>query len=387
MVHFKKWLLNIAVLSLGVFLTLFVLEIGIRLFAVKRVYEFPKGLFVSDELLDYRMASNFTGRHLSANYEWDVVIKTNSEGFWDYEHGPKDGKRILGVGDSFTFPFGVGFEKGYLGVIEQKLDVEVIKAGVSGYAPSQYLNYIQARGLKYNPDLVVLGFYVGNDIHVNVEPQEKVASKDGVLVQQETKKVPRLDGFWRRFAKSVPGFLREHYHTYGFVMDRIKSSPSLRRIINLVAEDMRKLTVPELVLMNKSEDLASNNEIWKKTEEILVAIHTAVNEHDAILLVVIIPTDYQVYDEKWARVASQYELDVDLYDRTLPNQKLRRICQRNNIPTLDLLPVFKETARQEKQLYFVYNRHWSVSGNLLAGTEIVNYIKQNSLLGTDRSTQ
>ena len=370
----RRFLGNILVSLVGLIVVLGIIEFGVRWLAVHRVYEFPKGMYTSDELLNYRLTPNFKGRHLSANYEWDIVIETNSEGFWDYEHGPKKGFRILGVGDSFTFPFGVGIDKGYLGVLEKNLGVEIVKTGVPGYDPIDYLNFIRAKGMGYEPDLVVLGVYIGNDIH----------GKSIQVKQNKNEPVAKPSpGFWTQFARTVPTFLRNNYYTYGFVMDRVKSSPYLREIVNLAATDMRKMLVPEVAFMKVGRRDEQSQKMWDLLETRLLEINQIIEDRGAKLAIAIIPTDYQVYDEVWRRVLAQHQMDASAFDRSKPNRDLVAFCQKNQIHVIDLLPASLQAAEQGQQLYFQYNRHWAEEGNALAAKTIQEYIMAHGLIPRD----
>ncbi|MBU1849701.1 MAG: hypothetical protein KKH40_03155, partial [Nanoarchaeota archaeon] len=66
---------------------------------------------------------------------------------------------------------------------ENKLDYEVINLGVSGYGTDQELILLQKEGLKYNPDVVILGFYLENDKPDN--SKELLIVENGELIKNE----------------------------------------------------------------------------------------------------------------------------------------------------------------------------------------------------------
>jgi hypothetical protein len=67
--------------------------------------------------------------------------------------------RILVLGDSFAFGDDVGDEDAFPHVLQELLpQVEVLNLGVHGYGHDQMLLYLQEEGLRYQPDLVLLGF-------------------------------------------------------------------------------------------------------------------------------------------------------------------------------------------------------------------------------------
>lgn len=98
-------------------------------------------------------------------------LSINSKGLRDREYPyqkPAGVKRILVLGDSFAWGYGVGDEHIFTEVLEEKLASgeqkwEVINAGVSGYGTDQEYLFLKNEGLKYEPDIVLLAFYLRND--------------------------------------------------------------------------------------------------------------------------------------------------------------------------------------------------------------------------------
>ena len=90
-------------------------------------------------------------------------LSTNSRGLrGSVEHSyekPPGVFRIVVLGDSFTFGEEVGDEETYSHYLQELLpQVEVLNLGVHGYGHDQMLLYLQEEGLRYKPDLVLLGF-------------------------------------------------------------------------------------------------------------------------------------------------------------------------------------------------------------------------------------
>ena len=70
----------------------------------------------------------------------------------------------MAIGDSFTFGWKEPLENTYPKILERSLNrgrnrkYEVINAGISGYNTEQEYEFLRNEGIKYNPDLVILGF-------------------------------------------------------------------------------------------------------------------------------------------------------------------------------------------------------------------------------------
>lgn len=96
-------------------------------------------------------------------------LGTNSLGLRGAEIGPKDKKRILFLGDSFTMGLGVAEQDSYVRLSEQRLrslgmQVEHVNGGISGYHTGNELGLFRSLRDKIKPDAVVLAVYV-NDIN------------------------------------------------------------------------------------------------------------------------------------------------------------------------------------------------------------------------------
>lgn len=98
-------------------------------------------------------------------------VNSNSKGIrgtaeYLYEK-PHDKFRIVAIGDSLTYGSEVSDHETYPYYLnELLLQTEVINMGVHGYGHDQMLLYLQEEGVKYHPDIVLLGF-VQNDMHRN----------------------------------------------------------------------------------------------------------------------------------------------------------------------------------------------------------------------------
>jgi hypothetical protein len=98
----------------------------------------------------------------------DKLLNTNAagqRGTRDFAFGPHPGTtRIVVLGDSFTFGEEVSDEHAWPAVLARLLpEAEVINMGVHGYGHDQMLVHLRELGVRYQPDIVLLGF-----VHVDV---------------------------------------------------------------------------------------------------------------------------------------------------------------------------------------------------------------------------
>ena len=83
-------------------------------------------------------------------------VSINTDGFRDKDRGAKSGPRVLALGDSSVYGFGVGDEDVFTARLEAAVPGSAfINGGVPGYSSTQALNLLWGRGLALDPDLVL----------------------------------------------------------------------------------------------------------------------------------------------------------------------------------------------------------------------------------------
>lgn len=110
-----------------------------------------------DSVLGWRYKPGAVVRHRSEDF--NIEIRINSRGERDDEEAPSEivkNERILLLGDSLAFGWGVPVEEGLERRLEQLLHREVRNLAVSGYSTDQELLKLQSAGLSLAPRDVVL---------------------------------------------------------------------------------------------------------------------------------------------------------------------------------------------------------------------------------------
>lgn len=156
------------------------------------VYDPVRGWALRPALRDLPV---FDGKTLSSNSKG---IRGNAE--YSYRKSP-EAPRIGVFGDSFTFGDEVSDEETFSHRLGQLLPgTEVLNFGVHGYGDDQALLYLQQEGMKYHPDLVILGF-VFADVERNVLAFRDYAKPRFVLARGklvlENTPVPSIDDVLR----------------------------------------------------------------------------------------------------------------------------------------------------------------------------------------------
>src|SRR5215813_15452488 len=162
---------KISQFSLRIFLWLILPLICVELLMIVLEPYLFKGLYEYDPDLGFRVR---------AYYPVDQGTVTNKFGFNDRDYPLQKTPgvyRILVVGDSFGWAGGQ--EGNYAALLERQLDnhygyhrIDIINAGYPMTHTAEQLVMLKKYGLQYHPDLVILGFFVGNDF-IDGNPNRK----------------------------------------------------------------------------------------------------------------------------------------------------------------------------------------------------------------------
>jgi len=122
--------------------------------------------------------------------EFDFTADINTLGFRDREFDlNQDGEtRILAVGDSFTYGWGVGAGESWPKLLEARLrhmghGVEVANLGQPGASPAAYARIVDKAIPLLKPDLVIVGILQGDDLvpdnNWKPAPEHSAAARGG----------------------------------------------------------------------------------------------------------------------------------------------------------------------------------------------------------------
>ena len=328
--------------------TLVLLEIGLRI----SNYFSPSFIFYSDSYSRYRGQPG----------AWTFDFRLNSKGFNDIEYEtskpPHVAHRIVAIGDSVAFGV-VPYRANYLTLIEVDLatdrSIEVINMGTPGTEPQDYLAILVNEGLAFDPDIVMVGFFIGNDFESSArKPYEHL---------HVTTLVHFLWQLWRAgtpaTARSVSGVT--HY-------DDAEPSFSENRFLEIEVDRSR--------IFNRSETGLGTS--IAHAVGYLRQMRDISRRAGADFLVVLIPDEVQVNEELQETVARASRSTREQFDFRLPNRLLANSLTNEQIAFLDLLPTFEQAARQTR-LYKPRDTHWNLAGNRLAAERIAFFLRTHVL--------
>ena len=151
----------------GILVVLALLEIAVRLLLPAPIDLLQLSEFVESErgkFAQYDQTLGWTGKpDVTGDFQWvdtSHQVVQNRYGFRGTEHqqGTSERRRILVLGDSFVWGFGVEEDEIFTSVMEQSAggNLEVVNCGVSGYGNDQAYLLWKEHGWKWQPDEVVL---------------------------------------------------------------------------------------------------------------------------------------------------------------------------------------------------------------------------------------
>jgi len=306
-----------------------------------------EGMYEIDEDAGYRLTPEFSGRLVRAGHVTN--FSTNSLGLRGDEPGPKSGPRILALGDSFTWGWGVDQGEDWVHRLQEELarrsdldEVETWNGGVNGYGTESALALLRRVGPELQPDLVLAGFFANDYTDNLIGARNTYTVRNGYL----------FDEFSHRHLQE--SFLARESHLYRLLqvawetvrVRHLGGVPHQRPVRNFSADDFAK-----------GADLS---EKW------LREMHDESERLGARFAVVWLPADVYALAR---RRAEDIPLRADLQQRVADA----------GIPSMDLLPVVTSEQRIAG-LYLANDGHFSPRGHRVAARAIARWILDEELL-------
>jgi len=299
----------------------------------------------------HKPGAGYTLMQPGSHYEWQSIsVDINSHGLrgpeTSYEKRPGT-FRILNLGDSMVMGWGVREQDTYGRQLESllnesgksDLNFEVINAGVPGWNLENALAYLEAEGLKYEPDLIVLGLTLANDIK----------GKSALLADNQPATIK---------------WLRSNTYFWPFLTVQL-------RWMNARAEGRDRIDVIDPPIdPDKYFPLDPESEQWKEFWSLVRAINQQAKEKDVPVMLIIFPLEFQVLDESYP---------------TLPQEIFMTSAEDAGIPAVDPLIAFQRACREkpggkcqleDRYLFADVWMHPSADGHRLIADELEAFMSQ-----------
>ena len=324
-----------------VFILLLISEVFLRLFHIVPVNVVNESIY-PNVLGDYKPSQK-----LLSDYIIKHRITINSLGLrgkgLEVEK-PKNVYRVLVLGDSYTFGSRVNDEETFPFLIEKFLNdspllnkrIEVINGGHGAYSTREEYEYLLERGIKLNPDMVIVAWFP-NDI----------------------KELSR-EHSWR-------SLLKKHYEYEPF-KTYVRSSAlfSFFRIYASYAFLKMKFTsyVPkEEINVFDNEETEKEKILWNLCFNYILKIKNICDEKGYKFLLVALGDPIQFYDSQGFK----------------PQKQLILFSKKRGLMALDTTEKF--ALKKNSSYYYLLPKdpHFSAKGNHLVAEIIYNFLKEKNL--------
>ena len=378
----RTWLVNLSVVMGSLLVGLIAVEAGLRLADIS--HPFPWS-FDSERGIALRPGARGVWHD-----EGIATFRINSDGLRDGEHTvpkPPGVFRIAVLGDSFAEALQVNREETFWSVLERELAdcpalasrrVETLNFGVSGYSTGQSLITLQRTVWRYQPDIVLLAFFTGNDVADNMPGLSGYARRPYFRLSGD---VLVLDDSFNRTSQFR--LLRLIWTT--LVDPLIDHS----RLLQLLNETRRKLQASELRMIAKavaapdgkakglsgsvfrSPDTPAWEQAWAITEALLLTMRKQVEAHGARFWLTTLSVGWQVHPDPVFRASAMRDLGIET--AFYPERRLRAFAGKHGIDIITLAePLQRQAERDGLYLHGFQNTgfgdgHWNRDGHQRAG--------------------
>jgi hypothetical protein len=386
---------RVAAICIGLVLPVLLLEFGLRI--VGKVYD--GSFFTGDRVRGWGLRPGAQGWALS---EANVYVRINSDGLRDREHTiqkPPATLRIAVLGDSYVEGMNVPLEQTLPAVLERQLSsysplgkrrVEVINFGVSGYGTAQELLTLREHVWKYDPDIVLLAFYTGNDFFNNYRALNPVDADqypyfvyagDSLAVDNSFLRSWKMSNAYNSFF-NFRGEVQNRLRVFGAFMEVIRElktkSAKENSDQNTASLGLRDL---EEVIYTPPTD-GPMSQAWRVTEGILLQMRNEVRSRGAEFWMATLANRPQLNPDSNKRRDFLKRLGTDTL--FYPDRRLKAFAQQAEIPTVTLAPSM--SAYAEAHHVFLNGGHniplgqghWNENGYRLAGELIASELCSRS---------
>ncbi len=286
--------------------------------------------------------------------------------------------RILGLADSFGR---AGDLENYHYILEHHLReqsprFEIVNFSVGGYDLAEELTILKRFGRRYRPDIVLHGFFVGNDFWI---PDGEPFAFGGIPLRRQTD----LDSWRPRhfvLREWIEDFFVAGQSTFLTIGRRNQSA------VSGVLSNDEFLRIERRRMAITRGGISYDDEIWTDVSRQLDQIRDEVNRMGAKYMMVIHPDQFQVETSLFNELCERYHANPADYDVGRPQRFLWQYCKSRQIPCVDLLPAFSQKGHHGG-LYLLRGTHYNANGNTLAAMTLFQFLKESGIVTGEMAPQ
>jgi lysophospholipase L1-like esterase len=377
---------------LSVFLSLVMLELGLRAFWLRKMTTIGSGS--ADSHFHHRFKPN-TDYHYKTS-EFDVAIHTNRFGLRGPDPlmpKPKNLKRILLLGDSVTFGFPIKDEEVFArllesGLKEKGINSDVVNCAHSGY--STVLSYIRLRDecLAFDPDVVVLMFDLG-DVWEDHQYQKNLKySKTGELLAADSAIVDGRFSKWQwlvdhsaiaRWFNNKPLVTYQRIQILGlkeYLKAKLRGERAKTAIARLKAKEQSKDIgrYDRFVLVRETSTKELVQPAWELSAKYLKMIKELLDKRGIAFVLGVYPYGMNVSPTEWGKGRRFWGFETGrVYDPGLARSLYREFSNKEGVMLVDTFDSFvKAAGKTSEPLFFDKDGHPTAAGHKVIAEHLLN---------------
>lgn len=342
-----------------------------------------------------------------------VRVRYSAAGWRDLERtvdNPRDAFRYVVLGDSFMEGYSVDLEASFHRRIEalarrDRIEAEAINLSAGGYGTLQEYLVFRDVGRGFAPDIVLLAFYLGNDVRNNSLALESRLGKNSIKAKSRpfldpsdtsTWRVTQVDydGAWQRYraAKAKQdSWLKRAKNRSALVQATVAamgSDPAAQRprrrsrgdSAGRRAADVERQLARNFALygVNYCQEPAEYSQAWTTTSRILARLRDEVQGAGSRLVVFTVPALHEVSEEA---LRDPPDRELICWQESPAYARLDAILRDLEIEHIDLLEHFRQGSEDAPYaLFHKSDRHWNESGHALAAGIVHSALKERGYL-------
>ncbi|HMH50165.1 MAG TPA: GDSL-type esterase/lipase family protein [Candidatus Acidoferrum sp.] len=383
----NAWIGRAVLAVAGLGMAALALEIGLRVL-------YPDVPIIRrDERLGSLARPNLDVRKTFGGHERVVRVTTNASGLRGAEvpTGKLPGqRRVLALGDSFTFGDAVEAEETWPAQLEARLNRggstsrwQVVNAGIPGHGTGQQLLLARMLEERVRPDVVVLGFTVVNDVLDN-------------LCVEEASYTPK---------RGVPCFVLDGQRLQLVAPARIEPAPARparSRAVDFLAGEARRVALghPRLLALAGWSGVATDLPYvpatvaswydaryaepgWRLTQRLLMELREQLRAERVPLVILVIPAALQVdagLQSALRALGARHAAVGDfLADPARPQRLVGDFCRSAALDCLDVRPALLELAERGTRTYYPIDNHWTPAAHDSAADLVARHLADRAL--------
>lgn len=386
----RKLGISFLLLLFGFFLSLIIVEVFIRYIQDRR--HPPAAVRQSDIKVHHSLVPNSFAT--ASDYDWKTTYKINSLGMRDYEYPikkPENTFRILMMGDSFTEGQGVNTDQTFTKLLEKDLQdkikgkkVEILNSGTLSYSPLLEYLYLKDRGLKIEPDLVIINFDESDISDDLTYEAQAIKGEDGIPngfpkieFKDEGEPKNKLLPFLNKDTKK---FLRDNLKVYQVIADSIRTHE-----LRLYPEiGQTHITVGDPIsdrLLITRDDAQRADGYWNFTERNFGLIKKYLDEAKVPLIVTTYPYGHQVSTKEWVVGRVRWSFGTAKVYGDHPMKMIEEIGKKHDFTVFNVLEDFRRASQAGKfPLFFRGDGHFTTLGHQVMALALETKLLATNLL-------